>query len=353
MILLQFIVGIAFLILIHELGHYIAARLANIEIEEFGIGFPPRIKELFEYKGTKFTLNWIPLGGFVRPKGENDPEIEGGLAAASPGARLFVLLAGPAMNLLAGVIIFAIIFMRIGGPDESQVIILKIDPESPAEISGLLAGDVITAVNQNDISGMEMLSAAIQSNLDETIDISVLRGDDTLFLSAVPSSSRPSGKGALGIIMGNPTKQLNIAEAASAGGFAVYRSVQIILSLPGQMMSGTAQPEEVRIVGYKGMFDVLANMNERDAIAPDEIAGVNTLSFFASITVSLGLLNLMPFPALDGGRILFIIPEVLFRRRVPAKLENAVHLLGFAFLLMVLVYVNLQDFINPISIPSP
>ncbi|MCH7662530.1 MAG: site-2 protease family protein [Chloroflexi bacterium] len=136
MILVQFIVGIAILILIHEFGHFLAARLVNVEIEEFGIGFPPRIKELFEYKGTKFTLNWIPLGGFVKPKGENNPGIEGGLAAASPWARLFVLLAGPAMNLGAAVIIFAVIFLRIGGPDSDKVIVLEVDPESPQKSLG-------------------------------------------------------------------------------------------------------------------------------------------------------------------------------------------------------------------------
>jgi len=154
-------------------------------------------------------------------------------------------------------------------------------------------------------------------------------------------------------MLGNPTKQLNMVEAAYAGGFAVYRSIEIILSLPGQLINDTAPQEEVRFVGYKGMFDILADMNERDSNAPPEFAGVNSLSFFASITISLGLLNLMPIPALDGGRILFVIPEIIFRRRIPSNFENAVHLFGFAFLLMVLIYVNLQDFVNPISIPSP
>src|SRR5512139_2779013 len=101
--LIVFILGLAALIFIHELGHVIPARLLNVEVEEFGIDFPPRLTKLFEHKGTVFTLNWIPLGGFVRPKGENDPSVPGGLAAASPWVRLGVLVAGPMMNLLTGV----------------------------------------------------------------------------------------------------------------------------------------------------------------------------------------------------------------------------------------------------------
>src|SRR5512135_3720966 len=97
--LFQFIVGLFALILLHEFGNFIVARLLKVEIEEFGIGFPPRMAKLFEAGGTQFTINWIPLGGFVRPKGENDPSVPGGLAAASPWVRLGVLLAGPVMNL--------------------------------------------------------------------------------------------------------------------------------------------------------------------------------------------------------------------------------------------------------------
>lgn len=350
-LLFQFIVGITVMILIHEMGHYLAARLVNIEVEEFGIGFPPRAAELFTYKGTKFTLNWIPLGGFIRPKGENDPEIEGGLAAAKPWARIFVLLAGPSANLLTAVILFAIIFSRIGAPDESQVIIREVTSDSPAEMAGLQPDDLIQSVNGVPIDNMSVLISEIQSNLDNSVEIDVLRSAQVITISAIPSSLRSPEEGALGIRMGNPTIQLNAFESISAGSIAVYRYVNIILSLPGRMISGTVDTEQTRFVGYVGMFNILEDMNARDAEAPPEIAGINTLSFFASITVSLGLFNLLPIPALDGGRILFVLPEIIFRRRVPANLENTVHLVGFAFLLMLLIYINLQDILNPFTIP--
>jgi regulator of sigma E protease len=119
--LLPFIAGLAALIIVHELGHFLAARLFKVEVEEFGIGFPPRIVKLFEAGGTVFSLNWIPLGGFVRPKGENDPDVPGGLAAASPWVRLAVLFSGPAMNLLAGVILASLLFYNLGEPMVDKV----------------------------------------------------------------------------------------------------------------------------------------------------------------------------------------------------------------------------------------
>src|SRR3972149_2861686 len=107
---LIFIGVFAAVVLIHEFGHFVAARLLKVDVEEFGIGLPPRALKLFRWKGTDFTLNWLPLGGFVRPKGENDPNVVGGLAAASPWVRLGVLFAGPLMNLLAGVLVNSILF---------------------------------------------------------------------------------------------------------------------------------------------------------------------------------------------------------------------------------------------------
>jgi regulator of sigma E protease len=121
--------------------------------------------------------------------------------------------------------------------------------------------------------------------------------------------------------------------------------------LPGQLLRGEASGDQGRLVGYKGMYDIYTQVREADN-APDSTLppGVNTLSFFASISVSLGLLNLLPVPALDGGRILFTLPEILFRKRIPAAYENAVNFIGFGLLLLLIVYINLQDFLHPISV---
>jgi regulator of sigma E protease len=349
--LLPFVLAIASLIVVHELGHFLAAKLAGIKVQEFGIGFPPRLARLFKIRETEFTLNWIPLGGFVRPAGENDPNVPDGLSAASPWRRLFVLIAGPAMNLLAALVLYAIIFAQLGRPDLATVQIMDVSADSPAQLAGLQAGDVVTQVNGIEIDSSEELRALIYANLGDEITVTYQRDGVTATTTLVPRDPAPED-GAIGISMGHPSIPLNLVEAVWYGGRAIYDQADALVSLPGRMLSGELDPNQGRLVGYKGMYDIYTEVREADAVPDSGLpAGVNTLSFFASISVSLGLLNLLPVPALDGGRILFTLPELLFRKRVPPAYENAVNLVGLALLLFLMVYINLQDFLNPLVIP--
>jgi regulator of sigma E protease len=336
--LLQFIFGIAALIFIHETGHFIAARLLNVEVEEFGFGFPPRITKLFEHKGTVFTLNWIPLGGFVRPKGENDPSIEGGLAAASPWVRLGVLFAGPVMNLLVGVLLGILLFYSLGDRVTEKVLVQSTSLGSPAAEAGMQPGDQFISANGQAIDSMEKLQSITSENIGKTITYVVQRGDQTLTMTVVPRVNPPEGQGPLGVILDNPTRPVSLVTASSRGVYAAYQNVQAILLLPVRMARGQVTPQEGRLVGYKGMFDIYQRIQ-------------SPLYFFMMISISLGIMNLLPLPALDGGRIVMTLPEILIRRRVPMKYENAIHLVGFAILLHLLIYINVQDFINPIKLP--
>ncbi len=171
--LIPFIIALAALIVVHELGHFFAAKLCKIKVLEFGIGFPPRLTRLFKWGETEFSLNWIPLGGFVRPAGENDPGIAGGLAAASPWARLFVLFSGPAMNLLTALLIYAFIFLQLGKPDLNRVEIMDVSANSPAQTAGLQAGDLVLSVDGEEINGSEELRSLIYANLGEPIEITM------------------------------------------------------------------------------------------------------------------------------------------------------------------------------------
>ncbi len=333
--LLQFIGGIAILIVVHELGHFFAARLLKVEVEEFGIGFPPRALKLFEAGGTKFTLNWIPLGGFVRPKGENDPSVPGGLAAASPWVRLGVLFAGPLMNIFLGVVIAIVIVYNLGEPD--KVKIANISPNSPAALAGLQIGDVILAVNGQEVHSSNDLYNQIYQNLGVPTRITYQRGEQILEVTLTPRNPPPPD-GAIGISMETIPKPTTWSKAIPQGVRTAYEYTRNLLSLPVRIAQGEVSPEETRPVGYKGMFDIYQQIQ-------------NPLWFFMFVSISLGIFNLLPIPALDGGRILLTLPEIIIRRRIPPRYENMIHLVGFAFLLILLIYINLQDFINPIQLP--
>jgi len=336
--LVVFIFGIAALIFVHELGHFFAARLLKVEVEEFGFGFPPRITKLFEHKGTVFSLNWIPLGGFVRPKGENDPNIEGGLAAASPWVRLGVLFAGPVMNLMVGVLLGIILFYSIGERVVEKVLVQSTAPGSPAAEAGMQPGDLFIAANGQAIDSVEKLQSIVAENIGKSVTFVLQRGDKNLTVLVVPRTKPPEGQGPLGVGLDNPTRPVSLLTASYRGAYAAYENVHAILLLPVRMVRGQITPQEGRLVGYKGMFDIYQRIQ-------------SPLWFFMMISISLGIMNLLPLPALDGGRIVMTLPEILFHRRVPMKYENAIHVVGFALLLLLLIYINAQDFINPIQLP--
>ena len=348
----QFIGAIASLIIIHEAGHFLACRLCKVEVEEFGIGLPPYALTLFKAGGTKFTLNWLLLGGFVRPKGENDPSIKGGLAAAKPGVRLAVYLAGPVSNLLVGVILYALIFNRLGVPILTQVEISEVASNSPAEQAGLLPGDLVLKVNDTEIDSTAVLHDTIYANLDQPITLHYQRGGQTTQVVLTPRSKPPEGEGAIGIVMSNPSRRpISLVAALPLGAVALYDHGLALLSLPVRLIRGQTAPEEGRLVGFKGMFDIYQEVREAEQ-TPTIPAGIAVLGFFAAITISLGVLNLLPIPALDGGRMLFVLPELVLRRRIPPQYENVINLISYGLLILLLIYVNLQDFINPIQLPK-
>lgn len=318
------------------------------------------------HPGTQFTLNWLPIGGFVRPKGENDPNVAGGLAAASPWTRLAVLFAGPTMNLLLGILVFSLLFFRMGVPDYTKVQIAEVMPDSPAAQAGLKPEDLVVAANGQPITDSTELHDVIYGNLDKPIQLTVQRHGQTVDVTAVPSSTRPQGAGALGISMGPALiPSGSVVESVRYGSMAVYEQTRLLVLLPAQLVRGTASPESSRFVGIKGIYDLFGQAVSRDvqsreptttspsspATSPEPT--YFTLELIGILTISLGVLNLFPFPALDGGRILFVLPELILRRRIPPKWENTINAVGMALLLMFMLYVNVMDFVNPAIVTLP
>ncbi len=155
----------------------------------------------------------------------------------------------------------------------------------------------------------------------------------------MPRQDPPPNEGAIGVLLGNPTQPIGFGIAISRGFTSAIDYGRAILQLPVNLVRGQSPPGEGRgFVGYKGMFDIYQQIR-------------NPLYFFMAVSFSLGILNLFPIPALDGGRILLTMPEILLRRRIPPRYENMIHLIGFAVLLILLIYINIQDFVNPIKFP--
>lgn len=349
--ILLFILGLGFLIFLHELGHFLGAKLFKIPVEEFGFGLPPRLFKLFTIGETDFTINALPFGAFVRPKGEADPDVPGGLSTAPPFQRLVVLLGGPVTNLLAGILLFSLVFTRTGIPDESTVKIYQVVANSPAEQNGLKIDDVIRQINGMPVTDMNMLIATVKSNAGSEVTLLVERGSQTFEVRAIPRLDPPPNEGSLGVQLGNPIRDHTTwIQTIPYSVKTAYNQFAALLALPGQLISGAIQPEEARMVGPVGMFQIFQVAGDQDAEnarSGDPQQTNNRLFFMAIISVALGITNLLPLPALDGGRIIFLIPEIILKKRVPARYENAVHSIGMLLLLVFMFYITIQDIINP------
>ncbi len=339
-----------------------APRDIKVGTSEGAVRLQGEIQEL--HPGTQFTLNWLPIGGFVRPKGENDPRVPGGLAAASPWVRLGVLFAGPTMNLLLGIAVFSLLFFQMGVPDYTKVQVYEVMANSPASQAGLRPNDVVVAANGKQITDSTQLHDVIYGNLDKPIELSVLRDGKTLTLTTVPSSKRPQGEGALGISMGWALiPSGSVIESVKYGSMAVYEQARLLVTLPAQLLRGNANPQTSRFIGIKGIYDLFGqavsrDVQSREPTAPSPAGRPQaptyfTLELIGVLTISLGVLNLVPFPALDGGRILFVLPELLLRRRIPPEWENGINAVGMALLLLFMLYVNVMDFVNPAIVNLP
>jgi regulator of sigma E protease len=345
--LLTFAIVIATLILGHEFGHFLMARARKVQVEEFGVGFPPRLATLFTAGGTRYTLNAIPLGGFVRPAGEDDPSVPGGLAASGKLTRALVLLAGPTVNLLLALLAFIAAY-KFAAPDFQRTTITSVAASSPAETAGLQPGDWIVAVDGLPVTTYTTLQEAIADRLGQTTRLEVIRSGQSVLVDLVPRAEPPEGQGPIGIVTGNPRLQTTWGESLVYGAQSVAYQIDAIIHLPAQLMRKEIQPEAARLSGLKGMYDMLAWAGEIDRTAERPFL---TLNLVGVISLGLALANLLPIPALDGGRLLFVLFEAVLRRRIPPRYELLAHTVGFAFLLAVMLYVNLQDFLNPISLP--
>ncbi|MFZ0545560.1 MAG: M50 family metallopeptidase [Candidatus Promineifilaceae bacterium] len=338
------------IILVHELGHFVAARLSNIRVEEFGLGFPPRAIKLFERNGTLYSLNWIPLGGFVRPAGEDDPSVPDGLAASSIRARLFTLSAGAGANFLLALVIFWAAFM-IGSPVD-EVSIPQVMPNSPAEAAGMLPGDIILEVNGKAVTDANTVIDEVSGSAGVPVEFVLLRDGQEISIVVtprLPGEYNPETDGPTGI-------QLSSARTGGHTSYGpgrslimsanvIYDIISRTIHAPIMLIQGQISAAEARPVSVVGISQ-LAGLAAEETASQRDLFPI--LWFTGIISVALGFTNLLPIPALDGGRIMFVLIEAVRGRRIEPEREGMVHLVGMLVLLGLMVLIIIQDIVNPI-----
>jgi regulator of sigma E protease len=316
------------------------------------------------HPGTLFSINWLPLGGFVRPKGENDPNVPGGLASANPWKRLGVLIAGPLMNLITAVVVFSLLISFEGVPVPGSVKIDSVGANSPAQQAGIQSGDILLSINGQKVTEVTAAIAMIKSNLDKPVELLMDRNGKQVTITATPLSSRKASEGALGIGLGSATRPATVWESVSGGAVITAVQAAVLVYLPVALIRGAIAPADARLVGFKGIFDMFGVAVNEDVTSRQEAAAAPsgaaspqptnwTLGLIGILSISLGVMNLLPIPALDGGRILFTLPEILFHKRIPPERENMINGIAMLMLIMLMLFVNIMDFINPAKIPFP
>ncbi len=335
-------------VLAHELGHFLAARLCGIRIEEFGLGLPPRAVKLFTYKGTIYSLNWVLIGGFVRPAGENDPSVPGGLAAASWPARLFVLAAGAGANFVLAVVVLWSAFLL--GPKATEI--TAVLPQSPAMIAGLQPGDVLLTMNGVKVDSPRIITDVGFGQGGQPVAITVLREGEEVVTMLVPRRSgeyEAAVEGPIGIEVDQliSTVYLHRTPREAAVEAVEYLSQVMMMTLraPGQLVRGEMSAEDARPVSIVGLSQIAGKAAANSVITSSFFP---VLLMIGLINVALGLTQLLPLPALDGGRIVFVLIEAVRGRRLKPERETAVHRAGMYVLLLLMVVLILHDLIDPI-----
>ena len=330
------------IVFFHELGHFLVAKLNKISVAEFSIGLGPAIFSK-ERKGTKYSLRLLPLGGYCMMVGEeNASEDENAFNNQPVWVRMMVMAAGPLFNFLLA-FLFGIVLVHYAGCDPA--VLSKIAPNSAAQEAGLCAGDEIIKINGKRIYNFRELPLHLALMKEgEPIELTMERPDGTRYETvAIPKEENGSyylGVESKGVLADGPLMTIKYAALECR-----YWAKTTIMSL---RMIVTGKVKSTEIMGPVGvgqeMNNILDEVKDVSETKKDYIINMmlNLMNWCILLSVNLGIMNLLPIPALDGGRLLFLIIEAVTRRKIPQEKENIVNLIGFVilFLIMILVFFN-------------
>ena len=338
---LAMIAMVVALVVIHELGHFAVAKFFGVRVNEFGVGFPPK---LFGWrKGeTEYTFNAVPLGGFVRLEGEEEATDPRSLASKSPAVRAAILGAGSFMNAVLAVAIFAVLFMIPNDVTVGDVVVKDVSPNSPAAEAGIGPGDRIIAVDGQPVESTNQVSAGITRNLGSDLSLKIESGGQTREVSVIPRWRPPEGEGNVGVLLSLENSRVESRsyypwEAVGKGAAQVVEVVTLTWrSITHWLFRDAPTP-------FSGPVGIVSGSKE--AV---DIGGIDTLIPLAALlSISLAIFNILPIPALDGGRLLFVIIELIRGgKKIPAEKERLVHMLGFALLITLVLMVSYNDIVR-------
>lgn len=343
-----FILILSVLVLVHELGHFIAAKKFGIYVEEFGFGLPPRLFGIKKGE-TIYSINYLPFGGFVKLYGEEGEEEGKKNKIAKNRAfytrpvwqRIVVIAAGVVMNFLLAIIVISYIFTQGVMVPTDRVHIEKIVENSPAETAGLAAGDIVTEIAGNKITKTEDLISATKKYLDQSVSILVIREGRELQFQITPRKEYPADQGPMGVLISNfEEKKYSLSEAPIRG-----LSESVVLSW--QLLKGIGQTLW-KLVTFQSVSKDVAGPIGIAQMTGDAIKfGRNAvLEMLGLLSLNLAIINILPFPALDGGRLFFVVIEGITGKRIKTNWERYIHQIGMVILLFLIFLVTVNDLVR-------
>jgi regulator of sigma E protease len=351
-VLFVFILGT--LVIIHELGHFVIARLAGVRVLEFGIGFPPRARVLRSKGETLYTLNWLPIGGFVKLEGEdgNDADDPRSFASQPYLTKMLILVAGVAMNVVLAFAIFTGIAL-MGDPTLGYKV-AAVQPGSPAAAAGIQRGDVVVSIDGTYYGafGGTTLLDGLRQDAGQTVVLGVERGSDQIDqLSATlrPKTAIDAQHGALGIeTTGGTTTRTSIhygvGEAIGIGAQRTADALGLILGGLGSLADSIVNhpTEAPPVAGPIGIATQIGDVFW-------QLGPIITLYVAGILSANLAVVNILPFPPLDGGRMLIITLKRLVGARISLQAERMTYVVGFVFLFVFLIWISGFDIVRALG----
>lgn len=352
---ITFIIVFSVVIFVHEFGHFMAGRKMGVRVEEFGFGYPPRIKAV-KIKGTEYSLNWVPFGGFVKLKGleEGNKEVkqkEGekdSFSGKKIWQRAYILSAGVLMNFILTFFLVTLGYL-VGLPsaiDENttgrirneQIQVYEVIKNTPAELAGFKTGDVIVSIDKQKFTKIKDLQAYEADKIDQTLQMSLKRGREILNISVKPQIMDETKQGKLGVSL------VETALVSYPVHIALYKGLSTTGSLISQIVYGIYDIVKTAIITHRVSADIAGPVGI--AVISGQVAKLGfiyILQFVAILSTSLAIMNFLPLPALDGGRLLFLFIEKIRGKPVNQRMENLVHTFGFYALFLLLIIVSFRD----------